>query len=728
MLPSLSDLGVGGRAGRCRTSATAPIARCASCSSGSRSRRPLVLVLDDVHWADAASVELLAALLRSPPDAAVLLVLAARPRQSPDRLAAALERADRQGASRASSSAASRARRPASCSATGVGRERADELYEEAGGNPFYLQQLARSHGAGGARASPLAGAALEAVGVPAAVIASLAEELGAAVRRHAPGAARRGRLRATRSSPISPPPRPASDDATAMEAFDELLDLGLVRSTDVPRRFRFRHPLVRRAVYESAPGGWLLGAHERCAQVLAERGAPAAARAHHVEFAARHGRPGGRGRAHGGRDGGDPPRPRQRRPLVQRRPAPDARSRARRAAGRAPAGPGPRARRAGPPRREPCRPAREHRARPGRSGGPARAADDDVRRRRAPARPPRGGARAPRRGPRPGSGPGGARRDRAHDRARDRRAVPRGPRVGLRLGQRARSQAARELGERPLVAAAAAILTLGHAVAGSIAEARSAYAEASALLAAMSDEELSARVDAAAYLASAATYLDRYDEAVAHAERALRLGRAAGHLHPTLLPALGAAHFMRGRLGEAAKVLDDGVEAARLVGITQSMAWMLRNRALLSVVAGDLPAALEMAEEALELTQRLDESVLSSWAAMAVARASVMAGRSQRAVDVLGGGRGGAAADPRRLAGDGPRGAGDGLRGPRPRRRGGASGGGRRSARGRPGAADGDRLGAARRRDGRPARRRARPRRPSGRWRPRPPRRRSAP
>ena len=82
------------------------------------------------------------------------------------------------------------------------------------------------------------------------------------------------------------------ADDATAMAAFDELLDLGLVRPTDVPRRFRFRHPLVRRAVYESAPGGWLLGAHERCAQVLAERGAPAAARAHHVEFAARHGDP----------------------------------------------------------------------------------------------------------------------------------------------------------------------------------------------------------------------------------------------------------------------------------------------------------------------------------------------------------------------------------------------------------------------------------------------------
>ena len=61
-------------------------------------RRPLVLALDDVHWADPASVELLAALLRSPPDAAVLLVVAGRPRQLPERLAAALHRADRQGA------------------------------------------------------------------------------------------------------------------------------------------------------------------------------------------------------------------------------------------------------------------------------------------------------------------------------------------------------------------------------------------------------------------------------------------------------------------------------------------------------------------------------------------------------------------------------------------------------------------------------------------------------
>ncbi|MGZ6637988.1 MAG: AAA family ATPase, partial [Solirubrobacteraceae bacterium] len=39
---------------------------------------PLVLMLDDVHWADLASIELLGSLLRRPP-AAVLIVVVLRP-------------------------------------------------------------------------------------------------------------------------------------------------------------------------------------------------------------------------------------------------------------------------------------------------------------------------------------------------------------------------------------------------------------------------------------------------------------------------------------------------------------------------------------------------------------------------------------------------------------------------------------------------------------------------
>jgi DNA-binding CsgD family transcriptional regulator/tetratricopeptide (TPR) repeat protein len=427
------------------------------------------------------------------------------------------------------------------------------------------------------------------------------------------------------------------ADDAAAMEAFDALLELGLTRATDVPRRFRFRHPLVRRAVYKSAPGAWLLGAHERCAQVLAERGAPAAARAHHVQFAARHGDLAAvsvlteAGTA-----------------AILRAPASAARwfSAALRLMPEDASG-------------EQRVELLLARARALAAEGHLAESHADLLESIALAPADAVGLRVQLATTCAGVERLLGRHEEAHARlvaglaelpdpaAPDAIALMielaidglfRADPESVRDWASRALEAARELGERPLVAAAAAILALGHAVAGSIAEAQSAYAEASALLAAMSDEELGARVDAAAYLTSAATYLDRYDEAVAHAERALRLGRAAGRLHPTLLPALGAAHCMRGRLGEAAKVLDDGVEAARLVGITQSMAWMLRNRALLSAVAGDLAAALEMAEEALELTQRLDESVLSSWAAMAVARASVMAGQSRRAVDVLGG------------------------------------------------------------------------------------------
>ena len=68
--------------------------------------------------------------------------------------------------------------------------------------------------------------------------------------------------------------------EASAVDALDELLRSDLVRVTDVPRRFRFRHPIVRRAVYEATPGGWRLGAHERAAGAC-PRGARRSPRAH---------------------------------------------------------------------------------------------------------------------------------------------------------------------------------------------------------------------------------------------------------------------------------------------------------------------------------------------------------------------------------------------------------------------------------------------------------------
>src|SRR4051794_38930751 len=251
--------------------------------------QPLVLVLDDLHWADAASIELVGALLRRPPAAAVLVALAVRPRQVPERLSAALDRAHRTEALTRIELGALDLDEARQLLGAAVERGDATFLYEESGGNPFYLEQLARSLERADGAAAVHDETSLAAIGVPSSVGAAISDELALlsdSARLVLEGAAVAG-------DPFEPELAAAATalpESSVMEAVDELLQLDLLRPTDVPRRFRFRHPLVRLAVYEATAGGWRLGAHERCADALADRGATAAARAHHVERSAREG------------------------------------------------------------------------------------------------------------------------------------------------------------------------------------------------------------------------------------------------------------------------------------------------------------------------------------------------------------------------------------------------------------------------------------------------------
>ncbi len=243
--------------------------------------RPLVLELDDMHWADEASIELVAHLLRHPPTAAVLIALAYRPASVPPGLAAAAVQAQRDGFGELLEPGALAREEAEALLGEDLDGAVRDELYRESGGNPFYLEQLMRRP----AGAAP-EGAQAAGPDVPGAVATALAQELSALpddVRAHLRAAAVAGEpfdvdLAAAAAGAGEP---------EVLEAVDRALALDLVRSTDVPRRFRFRHPIVRRAVYESAPEGWRVGAHGRVAAVLTARGAPATARAHHVERAA---------------------------------------------------------------------------------------------------------------------------------------------------------------------------------------------------------------------------------------------------------------------------------------------------------------------------------------------------------------------------------------------------------------------------------------------------------
>ncbi|MDT0353456.1 AAA family ATPase [Pseudonocardia charpentierae] len=246
---------------------------------------PLVLLLDDLHWADSGSVELLCALLRRPPAGPVLLATALRPRQAAPRLVGALHRAADTGLLTRIELAGLTLDDARRLLGSDIDEGLVPSLHAESGGNPFYLRQLAQFRPRDGA---VTAGTPLD-VGVPTAVAAALGDELATldgATRRALEAAAVAGDpflLEVAAAAAALP--------ETAMaDALDELQRRDLVRPTEAPRRFRFRHPLVRRAVYGSAPAGWRLGAHERCTQALADRGVTVAGRAHHVIQAARAG------------------------------------------------------------------------------------------------------------------------------------------------------------------------------------------------------------------------------------------------------------------------------------------------------------------------------------------------------------------------------------------------------------------------------------------------------
>jgi hypothetical protein len=242
-------------------------------------RQPVVVLLDDVHWADPASADVIALLLHRPPAGGALLALAARSGLQA-RLEESLQRGTHHGVARvlelgALSRNAAEALLPGS-----LGPAARARLYRESGGNPFFLQSLA------GAGTAALGQADAATGGVPRAVLAALAGEIG----RLEPDARALVQGAAVAGDPFdlaSAAAAAALCEGDALDALDELIAEDLVRPTGDPRCWRFRHPLVRRAVYESAGGGWRLAAHGRAAERLARRGATAVERAHHVARAA---------------------------------------------------------------------------------------------------------------------------------------------------------------------------------------------------------------------------------------------------------------------------------------------------------------------------------------------------------------------------------------------------------------------------------------------------------
>lgn len=234
----------------------------------------LLVALDDLHWADAASLELVDHLVRHPVPARVVLVTARRDRQTPASLTAALTRGIDNATVLRLGLGPLGERECVEELTPDLPRDEAVELYSASGGNPLYFLALSQAHRAGATARHP----------APLGLGSLLLDELTPL------GPAQRDTVEAVAA---------LGDHATpAMLAHVTGLTHGRLTAalTDLTRRdllrpaaqgrLALRHPVIRTLVHQGTDPWRRTEIHRLAAAELARLGAPAAERAHHVERA----------------------------------------------------------------------------------------------------------------------------------------------------------------------------------------------------------------------------------------------------------------------------------------------------------------------------------------------------------------------------------------------------------------------------------------------------------
>ena len=604
------------------------------------SRRPLLLVLDDAHWCDEASLELLSHLLRHRPRGEVLIAFAHRPRQLAQRLAPALAREISGGADERLELTALSPEEADGLLGDGWPAATRDELYRESGGNPFYLGQLARAARRG---ARPRAAPSAEPSEVPGPVQAALDEELHEL--SEAPALAVRAAATVGYEFESDLVAEAAElDEAQALAAIEALVERDLVRPGLPPGRFRFRHPIVRHAVYESAGPAWRLGAHRRIAAALEGREAPAPARAQHVELSAR---PGDEAALGVLTEAGHA--------AMSRAPA-SAAHWFEAALGLLPEGtPAER-------RLELLVPMATALGSTGRLELSRGALGETLALLPPDLASLRGQVVALIAKIEHLLGRHGEASALLRDALEELggRESPEAAALQLELAMdclyapdydrmvryaRAAHDAAAAAGDRSLLAAAAGALALAEYNVGHIAAAERAHAEAGALVDSLSDSELGARVDALLNLGWSCQSLERHTEGIRYLERGLDVSRATGQGHLLVPLTIGSAICMTwlGRLDSAAALADETIESARLALNGHSLARALGLRCWIATLAGDLALAERCGDEALEVAgEGVRDNYFSALSACYVAEARLEAGDPARCrQELLAGARG---------------------------------------------------------------------------------------
>jgi DNA-binding CsgD family transcriptional regulator/tetratricopeptide (TPR) repeat protein len=593
--------------------------------------RCVVLALDDVHWADEASLELIGYLLRRAPRRRVMLIVAFRPAPARPVLVDALAGAVRD------SGAVWLPLEPLSRS--DAERLLADELPEPArvalfaqsGGNPFYLQELAR--------ASTTSPAGTRAADVPRRVALAIDQEV-----RGLPGDAQRfARAAAVVGDPVALDVALVAaelEEGPALSALDALLDAGVLVASDVPRRYRFRHPLVRRAIYDTTPEGWRLAAHARAARALEEQGGSLTARAHHLERCAQPGdasaidllvvagmtvAPRAPATASAWYAAALRLLPERAETAGQRLGLLVALAQSQAATGeftRALDALGAALDLAGSD--DGLAPLRarlvagcamlenllgRHDAAHGRLVGALGEVAD-----------PHSAAAA----------------DLQVELAAD--ALYDGDFTTMMTWARRGLDTALELAEPALGVVAESLVCFAELGRGRIAEAQAAASRAAARLDALGDEAIALRLDAPYYLGFAEYFAERYEAVIRHLRRGIAVSRASGQGQFATPMAIGLAHAyeVTGRPRVGLEQAEAAVEAARLSANRQVLCWALTAEAWIASIAGELSRARAAGAEAVDLLGDLDESVLSRATRVHVAAALLEAGEPERCLEAM--------------------------------------------------------------------------------------------
>jgi DNA-binding CsgD family transcriptional regulator len=235
--------------------------------------RPAVIVIDDLHWADPASVKLWARLARTAGQVPLLLVGVMRPGPQREDLLA-LRRAVDESSRIALTGLTPAATADLVAALAGARPERELlRLATGAAGNPLYITELLAALARSGGVTITAAGRAELAGGaVPGSLPAAIADRLGfvsTATRRVLRAAALLGvefavpDLTTVLGCPV----------AELVPAIDEALATGVLAES--PGGLGFRHPLIRTALYEEVPAGVRAAWHRDAGRALAAAGAP---------------------------------------------------------------------------------------------------------------------------------------------------------------------------------------------------------------------------------------------------------------------------------------------------------------------------------------------------------------------------------------------------------------------------------------------------------------------